>query len=150
MNPGPPNFSKIVELPPGDFTFALIKPWVKPDVVAGVWKMIHDGGLVCHTLVASVMDAQQVRRLYYEHVGKPFYSRNEAYLMSGPSIKVLLIGPGAQPLWRQFLMPAIRDRFGLSHPSPDEMHLNLVHGSDSPSSALREVAVLWPFPGRWA
>jgi len=144
-----PNFSKIVEMPPGDFTFGLIKPGVQFDVVAEIYQMIQDGGMELHTLPPTVMSSGDVRRLYYEHIGKHFYARNEAYLMSGPSVRMLIVGMGAQPLWRQFLMPTIREKFVAKWTAPDQQHLNLVHGSDSALSALREVALLWPFPGRW-
>jgi nucleoside diphosphate kinase len=134
---------------PGDFTFALIKPGVPDDVVSEILRMIRDGGLMYHSCAPSTLSSGEARQLYYEHIGKHFYDRNNAYITSGPSIKMLLVGPGAQPLWRNFIMPAIRDKWEEKGPRPERLHLNLVHGSDSPVAALREAVMLWHFPGRW-
>ena len=87
---------------------------------------------------------------YAEHEGKPFYGDLLDFITSGPVVAAIVEGPRAIAAWRQIAggtdpvekatPGTIRGDFAL------ETQNNLVHGSDSPESAAREIA-LW-FPGR--
>lgn len=127
-------------LAPGDFTFALIKP----DAFTGhveteICDLILSSGLQIMAHRDAILDADDVRALYYEHVGKFFYDRNAQFIMSGPCRLMILTGHGAQRLWREILMPRIRERWGQHNDDPEKKHLNLVHGSDNWNNAFREV-----------
>ena len=86
---------------------------------------------------------------YAEHKEKPFFGSLLEFITSGPVVAAVLEGPRAIAAFRQLAggtdpvakatPGTIRGDFGL------ETQYNLVHGSDSPESAAREIN-LW-FPG---
>ena len=105
------------------------------------------------TIVAAelrTIDADTASRHYAEHEGKPFFDSLLEFITSGPVVAAILEGPRAIAAFRQLAggtdpvekaaPGTIRGDFGL------ETQFNLVHGSDSPESAAREIA-LW-FPGK--
>lgn len=80
---------------------------------------------------------------YAEHEGKPFFPKLISYITSSPVIVLALEGPRAVACARNTIgstrpyeaaAGTIRGDYGL------EVDYNLVHGSDSPESGLREVA----------
>lgn len=84
------------------------------------------------------------RRHYAEHVEKPFYPLLEAFITSGPVVAICVEGPDAVGVVRQMMGPTngreaapgtIRGDFGLSR------QMNLMHGSDSPEAASREIEI---------
>lgn len=84
------------------------------------------------------------RQHYAEHVAKPFYPQLEAFITSGPIVAIALEGPEAITVVRTMMGPTngraaapgtIRGDFGLSR------QMNLVHGSDGPEAAQRELAI---------
>jgi nucleoside-diphosphate kinase len=93
--------------------------------------------------------AELAQKHYAEHVGKPFYPGLEAYITSGPVIAVVLEGSEAIAVVRRMIGPTngieapagtIRGDWALSQ------QRNLVHASDSPESATREIAIFFPTP----
>ena len=83
---------------------------------------------------------------YAEHEGKPFYAGHVEYITSSPVIAAVLEGPNAIAAMRQTMgktnpleaeTGSIRADFGL------EKGRNLTHGSDSPASAKREIALFF-------
>lgn len=86
------------------------------------------------------------RQHYAEHVGKPFYPGLEEYIMSGPVVAAVLEAPEAVAIVRRMIGPTdgveapagtIRGDFALSK------QRNLVHASDSPESAEREIEIFF-------
>jgi len=84
---------------------------------------------------------------YAEHDGKPFFPSLVEFITSGPTFAFVLSGEGAVATCRRTIgatNPAeadpgsLRGAFALSMPD------NLVHGSDSPESAEREIALWFP------
>ena len=84
---------------------------------------------------------------YAEHSGKPFFGELVDFITSGPTLAFVLEGEGAITTARKTIgatNPAeacpgsLRGRFALAMPN------NLVHGSDSPESAEREIALWFP------
>ena len=80
---------------------------------------------------------------YREHQGKQFFERLIEFILSGPIIAMVVEGPGA--------IKAVRNMMGTTDPaeaSPGTIRgdyalniaQNIVHGSDSPESAAREIA----------
>ena len=91
------------------------------------------------------VDRELAERHYAEHAEKPFFGELVEFITTGPTLALVLEGEGAIALVRETIgatNPAdatpgsIRGDLALSMPD------NLVHGSDSPESAAREVA-LW-------
>ena len=86
----------------------------------------------------------QAQEFYKEHKGRPFYDELCAFMISGPIVVQVLAGENAIETYRQVMGatdPAeakrgtLRKRFALSRSK------NSVHGSDSPASAAREIAL---------
>jgi nucleoside-diphosphate kinase len=84
---------------------------------------------------------------YAEHSEKPFFGELVDFITSGPTLAFVLEGDGAIATARKTIgatNPAdaeagsLRGRFALAMPN------NLVHGSDSPESAEREIALWFP------
>ena len=129
---------------------ALIKPdGVQRQLVGEVISRIERKGLTIVALELKQVSDELARAHYAEHDGKPFFDSLLEFITSGPVIAAVLEGPRAVAAFRQLAggtdpvekaaPGSIRGDFGL------ETQYNLVHGSDSPESAAREIA-LW-FPG---
>ena len=127
----------------------LIKPdGVERKLVGEILARIERKGL---TLVALqlVNVADEVARAHYaEHAERPFFGDLLEFITSGPLVAAVLEGPRAIAAFRQLaggtdpvekaVPGTIRGDFGL------ETQYNLVHGSDSPESAAREIALWFP------
>ena len=142
MKSTPITIFHILDMEPGDFTYALIKPDGFESHRGHILGLIADAGLQIGASLVKQMTPYDVRILYYEHVGRFYYDRNAQFIMSGQSQGLILTGKGAQKIWRLKLMPEIRHLWGQNNDDPEKKHLNLVHGSDSPVAALREAALL--------
>jgi nucleoside-diphosphate kinase len=84
---------------------------------------------------------------YAEHEGKGFYDELVTFITSGPLVAMVLDGDQAVVAARQVIgatdplkatTGSIRGDFAI------EVGQNMVHGSDSPESAAREVALFFP------
>ena len=94
------------------------------------------------------IDRDTAARHYAEHQGKPFYADLVDFITSSPSLVLVVEGP--EDTWkvvRAVMGPTnpldappgtIRGDYGLA------LTENLVHGSDSPESAAREIEVFFP------
>ncbi len=124
---------------------------VKPDAVARglvgrVVQRFEDAGLRIERMEYGVVTREQAAANYAEHEGKPFYAGLIAYITSGPVVKMVLSGPDAVTVCRKLMGATnprdaapgtIRGDFGLI------MDANVVHGSDSPESAEREIGIFF-------
>ena len=102
-----------------------------------------------------VMPEEKLYRAHYEDIGQMItrrgeqaYRYNVEYMMTGPVIAMVLEGVEAQPLVRKIVGPTepksaemgtIRGDFGRDWGTAVQQ--NLVHGSDSPESAAREIGI---------
>jgi nucleoside-diphosphate kinase len=129
----------------------LIKPdGVGRQLVGEILSRIERKGLTLAAVELKQVSDELARAHYAEHEGKPFFPSLLEFITSGPVLAAILEGPRAVAAFRQLaggtdpvekaLPGTIRGDFGL------ETQFNLVHGSDSPESAEREIE-LW-FPGR--
>lgn len=124
---------------------------IKPDAVSRglVGRIVgrfEDVGLTIERLEYGMVTPEQAAANYAEHVGKPFYDGLVEYITSGPVVKMVLTGPDAVPVVRKLMgvtnpkdaaPGTIRGDFGLT------LDANVVHGSDSPESAEREIAIFF-------
>jgi nucleoside-diphosphate kinase len=124
---------------------------IKPDAVARgfagrIISRIEDTGLVVERMQLGLVTAEEAAANYAEHEGKPFYDGLVAYITSGPVVKMVVSGPNAVSVCRKLMgatNPAeaapgtIRGDFGLV------LDANVIHGSDSPESAEREIAIFF-------
>lgn len=131
-------------------TLVLIKPdAVRRGLIGEILGRFERKGLVLEAMVLREMDADLADRHYAEHVEKPFYPPLKTFMTGGPLVAVILAGEAAIDVVRALVgatdgrkaaAGTIRGDFSLSNRE------NLVHASDSPDSAKRELA-LW-FPDR--
>ncbi|MCG7596053.1 nucleoside-diphosphate kinase [Mycobacterium sp. PSTR-4-N] len=132
-------------------TLVLIKPdGVARRLIGDIISRIEAKGLTVAALELKNVDDALARAHYAEHDGKPFFDSLLEFITSGPVVAAVLEGPRAIAAFRQLaggtdpvekaVPGTIRGDLGL------ETQFNLVHGSDSPESAAREIE-LW-FPGR--
>jgi nucleoside-diphosphate kinase len=128
-------------------TLLLIKPdAVERRLVGEIIARVERKGLVVTALQMRTISEELGRHHYAEHAGKPFLPSLLEFITSGPLVAAVVEGPQAIAAVRQLAGATdpvekaapgtIRGDFGL------EMLYNLVHGSDSPESAEREIA-LW-------
>lgn len=128
-------------------TYTMIKPdGVKNGHVGEIVNRFERAGLKLERMELANVTEEQARANYAEHEGKPFYDSLITYIMSGPVVKMVVSGEGAVAKVRTLMgatNPAdaapgtIRGDFGLI------MDENVIHGSDSPASAEREIAIFF-------
>jgi nucleoside-diphosphate kinase len=125
---------------------------VKPDAFARnltgeIIARFERKGLRLAALQQMTMTRELAARHYAEHEGKPFYEELVSFITSGPLVAMVLEGEQA--------VTAARQVIGATNPleaSPGSIRgdyaiavgQNMVHGSDSPESGVREVALFFP------
>lgn len=129
-------------------TLILIKPDAFSRGICGeVISRFERKGLAIAALKRLVMDRELAQRHYAEHEGKPFFDELVSFIASGPLVAMVLEGESAVTAARQVIGAtnpleaapgSIRGDLAL------EVGENLVHGSDSPQSAAREVELFFP------
>lgn len=128
-------------------TYLMIKPdAVARRLVGAIVSRIEAVGLTIERMELGMVTPEQAAANYAEHEGKPFYEGLVAYVTSGPVVKMVVSGPDAVVIVRKLMGATnpkeaapgtIRGDFGLT------LDANIVHGSDSPESAEREIAIFF-------
>jgi nucleoside-diphosphate kinase len=128
-------------------TLILVKPDAMQRGLAGeVIARLERRGLRLAALRLLRVEPAMARRHYAEHEGKPFFDGLIAYITSSPIVAAVFEGTNAVAAARQTIGATnplnaapgtIRGDLGL------ETGRNLVHGSDSPESAAREIAIFF-------
>ena len=130
-------------------TLVLVKPdGVARGLVGEVIARSERKGLRIVALELKTVSTELAGRHYAEHAEKPFYGSLLEFITSGQVVAAVLEGPRAIAAFRQLAggtdpvekaaPGSIRGDFAL------ETQENLVHGSDSPESAAREIALWFP------
>jgi nucleoside-diphosphate kinase len=129
-------------------TLVLIKPDAMKRKLAGeILARFERRGLEVTAAKVVHVDRELAERHYAEHAEKPFFGELVEFITSAPTLALALEGAGAIGVVRTTMgatNPAnsapgtIRGDLALSMPD------NLVHGSDSPESAERELALWFP------
>ena len=127
-------------------TLVLIKPDAVQRRLAGrILDRFEQRGLTIRAAKLVLVGDELARQHYAEHLEKPFFGELVEFITSSPTLALVLEGEGAIAAVRATMgatNPAsaapgtLRGDFALSMPD------NLVHGSDSPESAEREIG-LW-------
>ncbi|WP_277002904.1 nucleoside-diphosphate kinase [Hallerella succinigenes] len=125
-------------------TFAMIKPnGVKSGLIGRILDRYTSARLSVVGLKLHQMTSEEARGFYAEHVNKPFFPELEAYMTKGPSVMIALAGENAIAAVRAIngaTNPAKAEPGTLRYDFAPSMTENVVHSSDSPASAEREVA----------
>jgi len=128
-------------------TFVMVKPdGVRRGLVGEVISRLERKGLRMVQARLLTIDRALAERHYAEHVDKPFFADLSAFITSGPVLAMEWQGEGAVAVARtlmgatdpkQAAPGTIRGDFGLITTE------NIVHGSDSPASAERELELFF-------
>lgn len=128
-------------------TFVMVKPdGVRRKLVGEVIKRIEDKGYELRTMRLFTVDETLAKKHYAEHSEKPFFSELVDFVTSGPVVAMVVEGPDAVAGMRQIM--------GATNPldaAPGSIRgdfatvitQNIVHGSDSPPSAEREISLFF-------
>lgn len=129
-------------------TLILVKPDAFERNLSGeVIARFERKGLRIVALKLMQMDRELAERHYGEHSGKPFFPELVEFITSGPLVAMVLQAEGAIDAARQVIGAtnpleaapgSIRGDFAV------EITFNLVHGSDSPNTAAREIELFFP------
>ncbi|GII97251.1 nucleoside-diphosphate kinase [Sinosporangium siamense] len=129
-------------------TLVLVKPdGVKRGLVGDVLARVERKGLTIVAMELRTLDADTAKAHYAEHAEKPFFGELVDFITSGPLVAMVLEGHRA--------IEAFRTLAGATDPvkaTPGtirgdhalQIGENVVHGSDSPESAAREIKIFFP------
>jgi nucleoside-diphosphate kinase len=130
-------------------TLVICKPdAVERGLVGEIVGRIERRGLRLVAAELRTLEGDDARRHYAEHEGKPFFEELVAFITRGPVLAMVVEGP--EDTYRM-----IRQMMGATNPADAEPGSirgdlatvtaeNLVHGSDSPASATREIELFFP------
>jgi nucleoside-diphosphate kinase len=133
---------------PTQRSFVLIKPdAVRRGLAGAIIGRFEAKGLTIVAMKLHQMTGELADQLYAEHLERPFYAPLRLFITSGPSVALVVEGDEAITVvrtlngatdGRRARAGTIRGDFALSNRE------NLVHGSDSPESAKREIGIFFP------
>ncbi len=128
-------------------TLIILKPdTVQRGLIGEIIGRIERRGFRIAAMKMLQVTPELAERHYGEHKGKPFYEPLVKFITSAPSIFMIVEGPEAIAVMRKMMGKTnakeaapgtIRGDLGLSN------RLNLLHGSDSPESARREIDIFF-------
>jgi len=131
-----------------DRTLILVKPdGVARGLVGEVLGRIEAKGLHLVALELRRLDEATARTHYAEHAERPFFADLVAFITSGPLVALVAEGPRAVEAFRQLAGatdPVAAATGSIRGDLALEVQNNVVHGSDSPESAAREIALFFP------
>ncbi len=128
-------------------TLLLLKPdCVQRRLVGRVLARLEDKGFNVIAMKLMRVTPELARRHYAEHAQKAWYPQLEAFITAGPIVAVIVEGPEA--------IRAVRDMVGATHglkATPgtirgdfgSSQQMNLVHASDGPEAAQREISMFF-------
>lgn len=144
--------SSATESPTTERTLILVKPdGVERGLAGEVLRRVEAKGYRLVAVDLRTADGDLLAEHYAEHLGKPFYAPLMEFMMSGPVLAIVAEG--------QRVIEGFRSLAGTTDPSSAapgtirgdlgrdwglKVQQNLVHGSDSPESAAREIALWFP------
>jgi nucleoside-diphosphate kinase len=129
-------------------TLLLVKPDAMARGLAGeILSRFERRGFVVRAARLVRVDRALAERHYEEHAEKPFFGELVEFITSGPTLALVLEGESA--------IPVVRATMGATNPAESApgtirgdlalaMPDNLVHGSDAPESARREIELWFP------
>lgn len=128
-------------------TLLIVKPdGVRRGLVGEVLRRVEAKGLQIAEMRLMWIDRELAEEHYAEHREKPFFTDLVTFITSGPVVVARLEGESAIDVWRTLIGPTnpatappgtVRGDFGTI------ITENLVHGSDSPDSAERELKLFF-------
>jgi nucleoside-diphosphate kinase len=128
-------------------TFVLLKPdAVQRRLVGEIIGRFEAKGFTIEKMEQITVSRDRAETHYGEHKGKPFYDSLVDFITGGPSVALCLSGPEVVGVVRKMMGAT---KFTDAEPGTirgdfaHDMTANLVHGSDSPESAERELKLFF-------
>ena len=129
-------------------TLVLIKPdGVARGLVGEVLARIERKGFSIVALELRTLPASLAEAHYAEHADKPFFKDLVAFITGGPLVAAVVEGTEVITSWRAMMgatNPANAAPGTIRGDLASETQQNVTHGSDSPESAAREIALFFP------
>lgn len=129
-------------------TLVLIKPdGVQRGLVGEVLSRIERKGFAVIALKMRTLERTVAEEHYGEHQDKPFFADLVDFITGGPLVAAVIEGPEAITSWRSMMggtNPAAAAPGTIRGDLATETQMNVTHGSDSPESAAREIALFFP------
>jgi nucleoside-diphosphate kinase len=129
-------------------TLVLVKPdGVRRGLAGEIISRLERKGLTLVALELRTLDRSVAEEHYGEHKERPFFGELVDFITGGPLVALVVEGPNAVAGTRRLMgvtnpveatPGSIRGDYAL------EIGQNLVHGSDSPESAAREIGIFFP------
>jgi nucleoside-diphosphate kinase len=129
-------------------TLVLVKPdGVARGLIGEVLARIERKGFTFAAIELMNVSADVAKAHYGEHADKPFFGDLVAFITGGPLVAAVIEGPDAIVAWRTMMgatNPITAAPGTIRGDLATEMQNNVTHGSDSPESAAREIALFFP------
>lgn len=126
-------------------TFIAIKPdGVKRNLIGKIITRFEEKGYKIIGLKLLLPTVEMAEKHYEEHKGKPFYPRLISYITSGPIVAMVIQGPNVIAEARRMMgatKPEMAEAGTIRFEYAINQEYNIIHGSDSPASAEREIAI---------
>lgn len=132
-----------------DRTFVICKPDAVERGLAGeIVARLERKGLRLVAAELRTIDEATAKKHYEEHDGKPFFRDLVAFITRGPALLLVVEGPEETYKVVRTLMGSTNPRDAAPGTIRGDLGIllteNLVHGSDSPESAAREIDIFFP------
>lgn len=129
-------------------TFAMIKPdGVKRGLVGEIVGRLERKGFTIVAMKHMTIDRDLAERHYGEHKGRAFFDGLVGFITSGPVVAMVVEGEGVIAAWRTMMgatNPAEADPGTIRGDLATTIDENVVHGSDAPDTATREIGLFFP------
>ncbi len=131
-----------------ELTLVLVKPdGVARGLVGEVLGRIERKGWKVVALELRTLPREIAEEHYGEHAEKPFFGSLVDFITGGPLVAAVIEGPNAILGWRALMgatNPANAAPGTIRGDLATDTQFNVTHGSDSPESAAREIALFFP------
>ena len=128
---------------PVERTLSIVKPdAVEKNVIGQIYARFERGGLRVAGAKMLLLSRERAAEFYQEHVGKPFFEDLMTFMTSGPILVQVLEGENAVARNRELMGatdPQKAEQGTIRADFAKSVDANAVHGSDSPTSAEREI-----------
>jgi nucleoside-diphosphate kinase len=126
-----------------ELTLVMVKPdAVRAGHVGEVIRRLEASGLTLRAMKLVHLSRPEAEGFYRVHRERPFFAGLTTFMSSGPTVALVLEGPGAIQRVRQLMGttdPAKAEAGTIRRDLASSIEQNAVHGSDSPESAAYEI-----------
>jgi nucleoside-diphosphate kinase len=128
-------------------TLLIVKPdGVRRGLIGEVLRRVEANGLTIEALQLSTISRETAEEHYGEHRDKPFFGELVDFITGGPVVVARLTGESAVEVWRAMVGatdPVAAEPGSIRGDLATLIGENIVHGSDSPESAARELKLFF-------